>query len=37
LANGLPYKDYAFGGRYRDSVFVLDEHDRLTEYTDHAG
>jgi hypothetical protein len=29
---GLPTKDYGYGGRYWRLSFVLDEHDRLTEY-----
>jgi hypothetical protein len=33
-ANGLPAKDYSYGGRYRDSVFVFDEDDRLIEVDD---
>jgi len=30
----LPAKDYSYGGRYRDSVFVFDEDDRLIEVDD---
>jgi hypothetical protein len=27
---GVPHREYAFGGRYCNSVFVLDEYDQLT-------
>jgi len=31
---GLPYRSYAFGCRDWGGTFVLDEHDRLSEYVD---
>ena len=27
----LPHRDFAFGGKHYSSVFLLDEHDNLTE------
>jgi hypothetical protein len=29
---GLPCNEYGFGGRYYKSAFLLDEHDRLSEW-----
>jgi hypothetical protein len=31
---GLDWRPYAFGGQHFRSVFLLDEHDRLTELVD---
>ena len=33
---GLPHRELAYGGRDWHKCFVLDEHDRLTEYVEVA-